>query len=88
MKTKYNLPFYVIMITGFVSTIGLAVWEMMVHHPQTAGVNLIAALMFGMLTIRKYTADRQMGKVISILNWIILIGIFIAIAAESGLIYK
>lgn len=88
MKTKYNVPFYVVMTFGLVVTIGLAIWEFILQNQRAGVVNLIAALMFGMLTFRKFSVDRQMGKVIHVLNWVILLFIFVAIAAESGLIYK
>lgn len=88
MKAKFNVQFYVIMILGFVVTVGLAIWEYAMQNPKAGSINLIAALMFAMLTFRKYSVDRKMGRAITILNWVILLFIFVAIAAESGFIYK
>ncbi|WP_297817183.1 hypothetical protein [uncultured Lactobacillus sp.] len=88
MKNKVNIQFYIVMIAGLCMAICLSIYQFCALQTHAALISLIAAGMFIMIIVHKYLADKELGKALKVLNWIILLFAFICIAAESGVLFK
>ncbi|MGQ5708282.1 hypothetical protein [Lactobacillus sp. PSON] len=86
MKIK-NIQFYVIMILGLTLSLSFSIFEFIKLNSQSGIINLITAAMFTMLILHKYLVDKNAKKALKVLNWIIMLFVFICIAAESGIIF-
>lgn len=88
MKNKVNVQFYTVMIAGLCVAVCLSVYQFTKFQTHAALISLIAAGMFVMIIAHKYLVDKDLGKALKVLNWIILLFVFICIAAESGALFK
>ena len=88
MKNKVNIQFYVIMILILCIAISLSIYQFIQLNTHSAVICLIAAGMFAMIIVHKYLSDKESGKALKILNWVILLFVFVGIAAESGILFK
>lgn len=88
MKNKVNIQFYVIMIISLCTALSLSIYQFTQLHTHSALISLLAAGMFIMIIVHKYLAEKDLGKALKVLNWIILLFVFVCIAAESGVLFK
>lgn len=88
MKNKINIQFYIIMTLSLIIALSLSIYQFIQLNVHAGFINLIAAGMLLMVIGHKYLSDKDLGKALKILNWIILFFVFVCIAAESGVLFK
>lgn len=79
---------YLVMTICAITMLVLTVINLLTFNPKNLLIDALALILTLALIFEKYAKDHQLSKAVNIVNWTVLVLVFISIAAESNILFK